>query len=156
MKKGFILLLLISNWWSGSFAQTFTDTNLPIAIVNTDGGVDPGDVAIQGNLKVIYRGPGQRNYVTDQDSAQFLNYDGRITINIRGSSTSILQKKQYKVSTKKSDNVTNNNVVLLGLPTDNDWDFNAMGFDPALIRDYLCYNLSRQIGEYASRTVYLN
>jgi hypothetical protein len=29
-----------------------------------------------------------------------------------------------------------------------------MVFDPARIRDYLCYNLSRQIGEYASRTAY--
>jgi len=29
-----------------------------------------------------------------------------------------------------------------------------MVFDPALIRDYLSYNLSRHIGEYASRTVY--
>ena len=42
----------------------------------------------------------------------------------------------------------------MGLPSDNDWIYNAMGFDTALIRDYLCYNLSRQIGEYASRTVY--
>jgi hypothetical protein len=138
----------------GSFAQTLTDSNLPIVIITTDGGVDITDTEVSGNMKVIYRGPGQRNYVTDQDSLQYLNYNGRITIKTRGSSTEILQKKQYSVSTIEADNITNNNVVLLGLPSDNDWVFNAMGFDPALIRDYLCYNLSRQIGEYASRTVY--
>ena len=31
---------------------------------------------------------------------------------------------------------------------------NSMVFDTAYIRDYLSYNLSRQIGEYASRTAY--
>ncbi len=40
------------------------------------------------------------------------------------------------------------------MPSENDWILNGMIFDPALIRDYLSYNLSRQIGEYASRTVY--
>ena len=29
-----------------------------------------------------------------------------------------------------------------------------LDIEPSLIRDYLCYNLSRMIGEYASRTVY--
>jgi CotH kinase protein/Lamin Tail Domain/Secretion system C-terminal sorting domain len=154
MKKLLLTAFLVYSCHLGMFAQTFTDSNLPIVLINTDGGLDIGDSDILGNMKVIYRGTGQRNYVTDQDSLQYLNYDGRISIKIRGSSTEILQKKQYKVSTIKADNVTNNNVVLLGMPSDNDWIFNAMGFDPALIRDYLCYNLSRQIGEYASRTVY--
>ena len=40
------------------------------------------------------------------------------------------------------------------MPADNDWILNGLGFEPSLIRDYLCYNLSRMIGEYASRTVY--
>ncbi len=152
--KRLFSLLFISSCYLGSYAQTFTNSNLPIVIINPDDGVVIGDTDILGNMKVIYRGPGLRNYVTDLDSLQYLNYNGRITIKLRGSSTEILQKKQYKVSTIQADNITNNNVALLGLPADNDWIFNAMGFDPALIRDYLCYNLSRQIGEYASRTVY--
>jgi hypothetical protein len=45
-------------------------------------------------------------------------------------------------------------VRLLGMPAEHDWILNGMVFDPALIRDYLCFNLSRQIGEYASRAVY--
>jgi hypothetical protein len=40
------------------------------------------------------------------------------------------------------------------MPPENDWILNGMVFDPALIRDYMCFNLSRQIGEYASRTAY--
>jgi hypothetical protein len=105
-------------------------------------------------MKIIYRGPGQRNYVTDQTNPVYLSYDGRIDIEIRGSSSQFMPKKQYAFTTRKTDNISNNNVSLLGMPGENDWILNGMVFDPALIRDYLSFNLSRQIGEYASRTVY--
>ncbi len=48
----------------------------------------------------------------------------------------------------------NNNVSLLEMPPENDWILNGMAWDSAMIRDYLCFNLSRQLGEYASRAVY--
>jgi hypothetical protein len=136
-------------------AQDFTDSNLPIVIINTDGTAPiVDDPRVLASMKIIYRGPGERNYLTDQNNPQYLNYDGRINIEIRGSSSQVTLKKQYGFSTLKADNVTNNNVSLLGMPEENDWIFNGMVFDPALMRDYLCYNLSRQIGEYASRTAY--
>jgi len=147
------LLLLISTVRLDS--QILTDSNLPVVIINTDGGVAiKDDPRVLASMKIIYRGPGERNYVTDQDNPQYLNYDGRIDIEIRGSSSQVTPKKQYGFSTKMADNITNNNVSLLDMPEENDWIFNGMVFDPALIRDYLCYNLSRQIGEYASRTAY--
>ena len=40
------------------------------------------------------------------------------------------------------------------MPSENDWVLNGIAFDPSLIRDYLSYNLSRQIGNYATRTAY--
>lgn len=95
-----------------------------------------------------------RNYVTDQNTPAYLNYDGRINIEIRGSSSQTLPKKQYGLTTYKADNVTKVNVSLLGMPADNDWIFNGLGYEPSCIRDYLCFNLSRKIGEYASRTMY--
>ncbi len=138
-----------------SAAQTFTDSNLPIVIINTDGSVPiPDDPRVKANMKIIYKGEGERNYVTDQNTAAYLDYNGRIDIEIRGSSSQYSQKKQYGFSTKLADGVTNNNVSLLGMPAENDWILNSMVFDSSLIRDYLCFNLSRQIGEYASRTAY--
>jgi hypothetical protein len=155
MKKGFLLILLLFPSLYLSFAQTFTNSNLPIVIITTDGGVQiMDDPRVLGNMKIIYRGEGLRNYVTDKDSLSYLNYNGRINIEIRGSSTQVLPKKQYGFSTLNTDNVTVNNVSLMGLPSENDWILNAMGFDPDRIRDYMCYNLSRLIGEYASGTVY--
>ncbi len=136
-------------------AQNFTDSNLPIVIINTDHGAEiKDDPRVFADMKVIYRGPGLRNYLTDQNSPEYLNYNGRIDIEIRGSSSQYTEKKQYALTTFKTDNSTKNNVELLGLPEENDWILNGMIFDPALMRDYLSYNLSRQIGEYASRTVY--
>ena len=136
-------------------AQTLTSSNLPIMIITTDGGAAIIDnPRVLATMKIIYRGEGQRNYVSDQNTAAYLNYNGRIDIEIRGSSSQATDKKQYGFTTREADNVSTNNVSLLGMPEENDWIINGMVFDPARMRDYLCYTLSRQLGEYASRTAY--
>jgi hypothetical protein len=143
----------VPSWFSAPIE--FNSSNLPIVLINTDGGVTiPDDPRVLASMKIIDRGNGLRNYLTDKDSAKYLNYDGRIDIEIRGSSSQVDPKKQYGFSTKQADGVVNNNVSILGLPEDNDWILNALVFETSLIRNYLCYNLSRMIGEYASRTVY--
>ena len=154
----FLLLLLLTTTLS-IHSQNFTDTNLPIVLVTTD--IDPNtnlplpildDPRILASMKIIKRPDGTRNYLTDQNTAVFLDYDGRISIEIRGSSSQDLPKKAYGFTTLQADNVSNNNVSLLGMPSENDWILNALAFDPSLIRDYLSYNLARQLGEYATRT----
>ena len=143
-----------------SNAQTFTDSNLPIVVITTD--LDTNnqpleildDPKILATMKIIKRPDGSRNYLTDQNTTAYLNYNGRIGIEIRGSSSQTLPKKGYGLTTLKADNVSNNNVAILGMPSENDWVLNGIAFDPSLIRDYLSYNLSRQIGNYATRTVY--
>ncbi|MBK8883050.1 MAG: CotH kinase family protein [Bacteroidales bacterium] len=137
-----------------SSAQVFTDSNLPIVLINTNGAEIPDDPRIIASMKIIFRGDGLRNYVTDVSTPAYLNYDGQINIELRGSSSQALDKKQYGFSTKKSDGITSNNVSLLGLPPDNDWILQSNVFDPSMIRNYLSYNLSRRIGQYASRTVF--
>ena len=75
----FLLLILSAR------AQVFTESNLPIVIINTDNGFTvPDEPGIFADMKLIFRGPGLINYVTDQDSVKFLNYNGRIDIEIRG------------------------------------------------------------------------
>ncbi|SHG82355.1 CotH kinase family protein [Flavobacterium defluvii] len=142
-------------------AQTFTDSNLPIVVINTD--IDPNtnqpieipdDPKVLATMKIIKRPDGSRNYLTDINTAAYLNYNGRIGIELRGSTSQSLPKKPYGLTTLKANNTSNNNVSLLGMPIENDWILNSLAFDPSCIRDYLSYNLSRQIGDYASRTVY--
>ena len=155
MKRYLSLFCLLYCICISSFSQTFTDSNLPIIFIYTDGGVDiPDSPRVLATMKIIFRGEGLRNYLTDQNTTGYLNYNGRINVEIRGSSSQVLLKKQYGFTTLKADNLTNNDVALLGMPADNDWILNGLGFEPSFIRDYLNYNLSRMIGEYASRTVY--
>jgi hypothetical protein len=155
MRKLCIYIILLSVICLPVTAQTFTSSNLPICIITTDGGASiPDEPGVLGNLKIIYRGPGKRNSVSDQNNPAYLNYDGRIDIEIRGSSSQYSPKRNYGFTTLKADNYTKNNVSLLGMPAENDWILSGMVFDTALIRDYLCLNLSRKLGNYASRTEY--
>ena len=138
-----------------SLAQTFTDSNLPIVVINTDGGVNiPDEPKVLGTMKIIWHQDGSRNYMTDVNNPEFLNYDGRIGIETRGSSSQNLPKKPYGLETLQSDDVTNNNVSILGMPKENDWILNSLAFDQTGMRDVLSYELSEKLGQYASRRVY--
>ncbi|NCC71985.1 MAG: T9SS type A sorting domain-containing protein [Sphingobacteriia bacterium] len=142
-------------------AQNFTDSNLPIVIINTDidpntgqPAVIPDEPKVLADMKVIYHPDGSRNYVSDQNNPDFLNYNGRIGIELRGTTSQMLPKKPYGLTTLMDDNVTNNNVSILGMPSENDWILNSFAYDPSLLRDALSYNLSRSIGNYSTRLVY--
>lgn len=141
--------------------QTLTDSNLPIVIINTDltsGTGQPRDIPdaykVGASMKIIFRPDSSRNYVADQNTAAFLNYNGRIGIETRGSSSQTLPKKPYGLTTFMNDNVTNNNVSILGMPPENDWILNSIAFDPSLIRNFLSYDLARSMGNYAPRGAY--
>ena len=75
-------------------AQNFTSSNLPIVIINTD--IDPNtgqpleipdDPKVLATMKIIYHPDGSRNYVSDQNNPAYLNYNGRIGIELRGTTS---------------------------------------------------------------------
>lgn len=154
MKKIAVLVLLVMcSWWA--HGQILTDSNLPIVVIETDNGVTiPDEPRVYGNMKIIWHQDGSRNYLTDVNNPEFLNYDGRISIEIRGSSSQMLPKKPYGLTTLQEDDETNNNVSLLGMPKENDWVLNSLAFDQTGMRDVLSYELSERLGQYASRRVY--
>ena len=142
-------------------AQTFVSSNLPIVIISTDINPNtgrpteiPDEPKILATMKIIFRPDGSRNNLTDQNNPDYLNYSGRIEIEKRGSSSQSLPKKPYGLTTLKDDNVTNNNISILEMPNEHDWILNSLAFDPSLIRNYLSYDLSRSIGNYAARGKY--
>ena len=135
--------------------QNLTDSNLPIVIISVDGSLAIKDEPkVKATMKIIDRGPGQRNYVSDQDNPLYLNYNGRIGIELRGSSSQESPKKNYGFTTRMADDVTNNNVSLLGMPEENDWILGGMVFDTSFVRDYFSQSLSGKMGNYASRAAY--
>ena len=154
-KKCIIAFLLVFVTFSVT-AQTFTDSNLPIVVIETDGGANiPDEPKVPGTMKIIWHQDGSRNYMSDIDNSEFLNYDGRIGIERRGSSSqTMLNKKPYAVETREDDDITNRNVSILGMPEENDWVLNSLAFDQTGMRDVLAYELSNRLGQYASRSVY--
>lgn len=138
-----------------SLAQSFTESNLPIVMITTDGGQEiPDEPKIPASMKIVYRGAGQTTYISDINNPDYLDYDGRIAIEVRGSSSQALDKKQYGFTTRLPDDSDDLDASLLGMPEESDWIFNGLAFDPSLMRDYLSYNLARQLGDYATRTQY--
>lgn len=150
-KMGLVIYLILYSF--PLFAQ-LSGSNLPLVIITTDNGGDiPDNPRVPATMKIISGAAGERNYPNEQDAAK-INYNGKIQIEIRGSSSQSLSKKQYGLTTVLADKITNNNVPLLGMPAENDWVLNGLAFDPSLMRDYLSYTLSRRIGNYAPRQVY--
>lgn len=142
-------------------AQNFSSSNFPIVIITTD--INPANGSpfvivdtprVPATMKIIFRPDGSRNFLTDQNTPEFLNYDGRIDIEIRGSSSQELQKKSYAITTRRADGITNNNVSILGMPRENDWVLNSFAFDPSLMRDYLALVTYGLMGNYSPRGRY--
>lgn len=143
------------------FSQPFTSSNLPIVLISTDinpGTGNPAEITdepkVGGKIKIIYRPDGSRNYLTDQNNPAFINYQGRIGIELRGSSSQDLPKKSYGLTSMKGDNSTDTNVSIFNMPAEHDWILNSLAFDPSLLRDYLSYELYREMGNYSVRQRY--
>ena len=77
---------------------SFTSSNLPIIKINTFGQQIIDSPKILCNMKIIDKGVGNRNYLTDT----IFTYDGYIRIEIRGSSSQSFPKKSFSVETEDS------------------------------------------------------
>ncbi|MDB4180891.1 CotH kinase family protein [Flavobacteriaceae bacterium] len=132
----------------------FESSNLPIVVIVTDQGqAIPDEPKIDATMKIIYKGEGERNYLTDASDPSNLDFDNAIKIEYRGSSSALLDKKQYSLTTYDAEG-EKDNVKLLDMPKENDWILNGLAYDPSFIRDYMSYKLSNFTGNYASRGRY--
>ena len=135
--------------------STFTDSNLPIIIINTENGAEiPDEPKILGTMKIIQRPDGARNFLTDANNDDFLNYSGTIGIETRGSSSQALPKKPYGIDTLEDDGIEDKGVKLLGMPKEDDWILNSFAFDDSMMRDYISYEMTREMGQYAANLKY--
>lgn len=127
----------------------FESSNLPILVINTNGLNITDEPAIVANLGVIDNGAGNRNYLSDN----FNSYDGKISIEFRGESSQMFDKKSFKVKTI-DDAGADKTVSLLGLPPEDDWVLYAPYTDKTMMRNVLTYGLGNELGHYATRTKY--
>ena len=128
--------------------------NLPIMLIDTYGVEIPDEPRIPASMGIINNESGI-NYIDDP----FNDFDGSITIERRGNSSQWQGKTPYRFETV-DDEGENSNVELLGMPAENDWVLYAPWQDKTMIRNVLTYQLSNEMGRYASRSrhveLYLN
>jgi hypothetical protein len=132
------------------FYPPFTEdsTLLPLIVIDTDGEQIPDEPRITAQMKLINNGVGNYNATDDPGNG----YEGQISIELRGeSSLGLFPKKSYSLETQ-TDSGTNNNVSLLGLPSENDWVLYAPYADKSLIRNVLSYRVFEEMGHYSPRT----
>lgn len=128
---------------------SFTDSNLPIVVIHTGGPDIEDDPRIIADMGIIWNGDGIRNYLTDP----FNDYDGKISIEIRGSTSQQYPKKSYGIETRDEAGY-NLNVSLLGLPAENDWVLYGAYPDKSLMRNELTYSLFAQMQPWSPRHQY--
>ena len=142
MKK--ILLALATTFSITVYSQVFTSSNLPIVILTTNNNqAIPSEPKINGTMKIIYNGPGVRNYVTDPAN----NYNGNIGIEKRGAYSSSLPQKPYSIELRDAQ-LLQKDTVILGMDPEHDWLLIANYNDKAFMRNTLPYKLSRKMDHW--------
>ncbi|MFT4525334.1 MAG: hypothetical protein ACI85F_001487 [Bacteroidia bacterium] len=124
------------------------ESNLPLVMLNTDGQTIP-DNLIDATMGVIDNGAGQINANDDPPT----DFNGRIGIEVRGSSSQQFPKKSYSLETRDLGGASWD-VPLLGMPDESDWVLYAPYSDKSMMRNVLTYDLSNEMDQYASRTRY--
>ncbi|MGW8317419.1 MAG: CotH kinase family protein, partial [Bacteroidales bacterium] len=129
----------------------FDSTLLPLMVIETGGQAIPDEPRITADMGLIWNGTGYYNHPDDPLN----NYDGKISIEIRGESSQYFyNKKSYSIETQTPEG-ENNNVSLLGLPEENDYVLYGPYGDKSLIRNVITYRLYESFGHYAPRTRFI-
>lgn len=147
MKAKLLYLLLALLHGLVCFAQNgpLTSSNLPIVVINTNGQDIPDDPKITADMGIIFNEAGARNNLTDP----FNHYNGKVGIEIRGQSSQMFPMKSYSIELR-DDNGASQDKSLFGLPKEADWVLYAPYTDKTLMRNFLAYTLSRELGHWAA------
>lgn len=152
MKGKVICIFLLSTFFLRlSYSQVnLTSSNLPIVLIDTHGAQIPNEPKIPATMRIVDNGSGVRNEIT----GPYNDYDGNIGIEIRGSSSTMFDKKSYGLEIW-DDNLNDTTASILGMPEEEDWVLHGPYSDKSLMRNFLTFHLGRELGRYASRTRYV-
>jgi len=137
----------VPEWFSAP--ESFTSSNLPIVIINTENWESIKDEPkVKADMKIIYNA-NTRNYVSDSGNV----YSGKAGIEIRGAYSASLPQKPYGFETRDSLGIKKN-VSLLGMPPENDWVLLANYNDKTFLRNVLAFDIFSKMGNYSTRMKY--
>ncbi len=116
------------------------EDKLPLIQINTNGSEIVDEPKIEASIEITVSGE--------------VTYDGFVGIEFRGSSSQGFPKKSYGLETR-DETGEDLKVELLGFPEEEDWILHGPYSDKSLMRNMLIMDLSRDIGQYASRTKFV-
>jgi len=123
----------------------FTTSNLPIVVIDTRGAAVPDEPKTIADLGVIDNASGE-NSVTDA-----YTYTGFCGIETRGASSQSFPKKNYGI--EMWDEFGNDiDTTFVGFPAEEDFILHGPYSDKSLINNVLAMKLANDLGQYASRT----
>src|SRR5258706_447956 len=120
-------------------------SNLPLILINTFGQEIEKESKTAATARFI-KLDGPRCSISGP-----AEFDGRALVNLRGRASLRYPKRSYTLRPLDAQDEFLKG-PLLGLPSDSDWILYAPYPDKTFIRDALAYELSNEMGQYASRT----
>lgn len=123
------------------------NSNLPVVVLDTFGaGVADSPQTMVGSVIIdTAAGDGRASIQGAPDFA------GRAGLNVRGQSSAGFEKKQYHFEIWDEAN-QDKGESLLGMPNESDWVLYAPYSEKTLMQNYLAYEWSNRIGQYAVRS----
>ncbi|MGQ7869260.1 CotH kinase family protein [Sunxiuqinia sp. sy24] len=142
----FLLLLFFIPSAHAQTLSSFGASSLPLVVVNTAGQTIPDDPKIDVQMGIIWNGAGQANSSTDT----FNDFNGKIAIELRGSSSQGFPKKSYGLELRDESGL-DLDASILGMPAEEDWILYGPYSDKSLIRNVLVFTLDASLGRYSPR-----
>ena len=121
------------------------DSDIPVIVIDTHG----LELSAEYTQVTVYvYDSGATNSRTDKPAIVT-----EAEVRWRGQSSLDFPKKQFALHTI-TENGSNNNIALLGLPSENDWVLNGSYADKSLIRNGLAYHIFGLVSNYTPRSEY--
>jgi hypothetical protein len=139
--------------WSITFGAApadyfeFSESDLPIVVINTNGNTIDYDIKITADMGIVYNGPGNRNHLIDP----FNEYNGKIGIEYRGNYSLSLPQKPYSIELIDNLGVAIDSSIF-GMPAENDWLLLANYNDKSFARNALPNETFASMGNYGVRS----
>lgn len=140
------LIVLLMQLSLQAHAQAFTESNLPIVVIDNGGLPIPDEPKMPAYMRIVDHPGGQLNHPGDPGDT----YDGNIGIEIRGASSAWYPQTPYAITTRDSAGA-DQNVHLFGFPKEHDFCLLSFWNDKGLLRNPLAFKISQEMGDYAPR-----
>lgn len=131
------------------FVEPIFDSQLPIVKISTEGAIN-AEATIPAQLGIINNESGLNSFFDIPNV-----YAGLINIKFRGQSSLWFDKKNYSIETQDEFG-EDLDTSFLNFPKEEDWILHGPYADKSLMRNVLVMDLAQKMGQYASRTEYVD